>query len=132
MIYMHRLITNAPYGLLVDHINGDCLDNRKANLRLATNAQNNYNKRPLNSFSKYKGVFFIRKEKRWTATIGLNHKKIYLGNFKDEIKAAKAYDTAAKKYYGQFAYLNFPKIKPKGLRFVLHRAYRVLRRVLPR
>ena len=54
---------------------------------------------------------------RWLAQIGVHYKKIYLGAFEDEVEAAKVYDEAAKKYYGEFAYLNFPaKRKQKGLK----------------
>jgi hypothetical protein len=109
-IGMHREILNPPDHLVVDHINHNGLDNRKANLRLATCAQNSYNRRQLrkNKSSKYIGVSWKQWTKKWAVIIGHKRKYIIVGYFKDEIQAAKAYDKAAKKYHGEFATLNFP------------------------
>ncbi len=116
-VAMHRQIMNPPKDKSVDHINRDGRDNRRANLRLATVAQNNMNKFSGKGSSKYKGVYFRRDMKRWRASISVNSKKKQLGSYDNEVDAAKAYDKAAKKYYGQFAYLNFPPPqKPKGLK----------------
>jgi hypothetical protein len=109
-IRMHREIMRPPDHLVIDHINHKGLDNRKANLRNATRAQNNYNRVAIKrkgATSKYKGVAWKKEKKKWRAHIYFNGEGIFLGYFKDEIQAAKAYDKAAKKYYGQFAYLNF-------------------------
>jgi hypothetical protein len=110
-VYMHRLIMNAPKGLVVDHINHNGLDNRKSNLRFATRAENNrYARKTKNKFrSDYKGVYYIKKVRRWRARITFEGKTRYVGQFKDEISAGKAYDRAAKKYFGDFACLNFPE-----------------------
>jgi hypothetical protein len=108
-IRMHRQILHPPDHLFVDHINHNGLDNRKANLRLATCAQNSYNRiyfRKSNS-SKYTGVSWNKQEKKWAVVIGYNKKNKFIGYFKDEIQAAKAYDQAAKEYHGEFASLNF-------------------------
>jgi len=108
-LHMHRYIKNPPKGLIIDHIDGNGLNNTRKNLRICTHSQNNYNKPGRkNKSSKYKGVSKTKYNK-WAAFIGHNYKNIYLGEFTDEIDAAKAYDTAAKKYHKQFAYLNFPE-----------------------
>jgi hypothetical protein len=109
-ILMHREILNAPKGMVVDHKDGNGLNNRKRNLRLCTPTQNLLNRRPtLGSSSKYKGVCRDKSRRRWLARIGFNNKDIHLGRFDNEIEAAKAYDRMAKKLFGEFAYLNFPK-----------------------
>ena len=108
-IKMHRVIMNAPAGVVVDHKYGDGLDNRKVNLRIATIAQNQYNRRKISrkTTSKYKGVHYRKKSKKYYAAIGHKGKKTHLGCFGNEIDAAKAYDEAAKMLFGDFASLNF-------------------------
>ena len=98
-----------PYGMVVDHINHDGMDNRRANLRAATHAQNTYHrkKRSGATKSKYKGIHWRKENKKWVARIMFEGKRIHLGSFHTEIEAAKAYDRAAKKYHGEFASLNF-------------------------
>jgi hypothetical protein len=114
IVRLHRLIMNAPKGLLVDHRNGDSLDNRRENLRLATNAQNQLNSRKRkNATSRFRGVYFHKEHGKWAAYIIEAGKKIFLGYFYVEIDAAKAFDKAAKKYHGEFARLNFPEEAPK-------------------
>jgi len=96
--------------MFVDHINHNGLDNRKANLRPATRAQNGRNRTKFKNRiygSKFKGVTWNRKYKCWQAQIQVNGKSTALGRFTDEITAAKAYDRAAKKYHKDFASLNF-------------------------
>jgi len=107
---MHRQIMNVPPHILIDHVNHNGLDNRKANLRLATRAQNNRNARKVRGkcYSKFKGLTWHKQQKKWHVRIMLNRKSIWLGYFDNEILAAKAYDNAAKKYHGDFAALNFP------------------------
>ncbi len=110
-IYMHRCVIKVPAGMVADHINHNGLDNRKANLRPVTRAQNNRHTKKINTKcrSMYKGIYYDRRDGVWCARITCNGKAIYLGSFKDEIEAAKAYDQAAKKYHGEFAGLNFPQ-----------------------
>ncbi|MBW8041782.1 MAG: Fis family transcriptional regulator [Planctomycetes bacterium] len=105
---MHRMLINVPEGYVIDHINGLSLDNRKANLRPATIAQNAWNSKKRNPRSGYKGVWFAKEKGLWRAAIVCNRKRIHLGYYKNKTDAAKAYDKAAKKYHGEFAVLNFP------------------------
>ena len=107
-IKMHRQILNAPKGLCCDHKNHNGLDNRRSNLRLCTNAQNQYNQRPRNSgSSRYKGVCRQRGRKRWQAEIGFEGRLIHIGCYDYEIDAAIAYDDMAVELFGEFACLNF-------------------------
>jgi len=107
-IKMHRQILNAPDHLVVDHIDHNGLNNRKINLRLCTFAENCRNLRSSrHKTSRYKGVCWNKRNKKWAAAIKCNNKTYHLGYFKDEIEAAKAYDGAAKKYHGRFASCNF-------------------------
>jgi hypothetical protein len=109
-VYMHREIMNFPKGKLVDHRNGDTLHNRRSNLRLATHTQNMQNRRKRkNTASKYVGMWRDKRNGQWVGRITVNKKQIYLGRFDSETAAAKAYDRAAKKYFGEFARLNFPE-----------------------
>jgi len=103
-IKMHRLLMNTPNGMLVDHIDHNGLNNQKSNLRNCTHGQNMQNRRPYGK-SKYKGVIFS--QNRFRAQITLGKRNLYLGRYKSEIEAAKAYDEVAKKHYGEFANLNF-------------------------
>jgi hypothetical protein len=106
---MHRQITSAPPGLVVDHINHNGLDNRKDNLRLCTRAQNALNQRPRKgTSSRYKGVYWHERDKRFYAQISHKGRRYHLGSYKSEIQAAKAYDKKAKELFGEFAHLNFP------------------------
>lgn len=109
-IRMHREIMDCPKGLDVDHVNHNGLDNRKCNLRICTHSQNLFNQLPrrTNTTSKYKGVYWNKKDRRWRASIGIDGKQIYIGNFSTEIKAAEAYGKKAKELFGEFAYLNLP------------------------
>ena len=108
-IHLHRLVINAPADKLVDHINGDKLDNRKANLRLCSHSENMKNyPRPKTNKSGYVGVYWHKKNKRWCASIALNGKNKLVGCFLDKESAAFARDEAAKKHHGEFARLNFP------------------------
>ena len=111
-IHLQRLLLwdKAQDGWIVDHINGNKLDNRRENLRLVTMSQSNMNRglihfeRRQSIFSKYKGVWWDRN--KWRAAITVAGKKIYLGRFFDENEAALAYNKAALLYHGEFACLN--------------------------
>ncbi len=108
-VLMHRLIADAQPGELVDHRDGDGLNNQKVNLRKCTQAENKKNRsvseKPMSS--KYKGVSQIKTgRKKWQASISVNRKQTYLGSFDSEEEAASVYNEAAVKYYGEFAKLN--------------------------
>jgi hypothetical protein len=102
--YMHRFIVESAH---VDHKNFDTLDNRSDNLRPATKNQNTVHAGPKQG-KKYKGVTWVCASCKWKAQIMVNYKQINLGLFNQEEDAARAYDSAAMKLRGEFAYLNFP------------------------
>ncbi len=106
-VMMHRQVIDVPDDMVVDHINHNGLDNRKANLRPATPAQNCWNTRFKKGAGRFRGVVWNKKRKKWRVQISRGNKNIYTRFFDDEIEAAKAYDQAAKKYHGEFAVLNF-------------------------
>lgn len=102
---MHRFIMKEPEDLLIDHIDGNKLNNQKSNLRVVNKSQNAMNsKNQINTASKFKGVSKWRN--KWFAKIQLNKKQYYLGIFEDEIEAAKAYNKTAKELFGEYAKLN--------------------------
>ena len=104
---IHRLLLNAPDDLQVDHINGDGLDNRRGNLRLCTQNQNQHNRgKSGHNTSGYKGVHWDKWHGRWKAQIILDNRKIHLGYFDSPEDGADAYDNAARKYHGEFARVN--------------------------
>jgi hypothetical protein len=113
IVYLHREIMKPPKGLVVDHRNGDTLDNLRSNLRLATFSENMQNRRKRkNTSSRFIGVFIDKRCGRCVAQIIYQGRKITLGRFDNEMEAAKAYDEAAKRYRGEFARLNFPEEAP--------------------
>ena len=109
---MHREIMKTPETLYTDHIDGDGLNNQKANLRFCTLQQNQFNRSPeRNCSSNFKGVSWKKSGQKWLATITVNKRLKHIGVFTSEIEAAKAYDNVAKEAYGEFARLNFPTQK---------------------
>lgn len=108
-VSMHRVIMNCPNGFEVDHIDGNGLNNRRENLRVVTHLQNAANKRSnANTSSKYRGVNWCKKDKRWRAQIMYKYVPYHLGNFESEVDAALAYDTKAREFWKEFGRYNFP------------------------
>lgn len=109
-IFMHRLILNPPLGFQTDHVDGNGLNNRRQNLRVATCRQNQQNgrKRILMSgrptSSRYKGVHWHKRDKRWHVRIRDNSgRRMWLGAFEFEDDARRAYQEAALRIHGKFA-----------------------------
>lgn len=104
---LHRLILSAPARAVIDHVNGDGLDNRRTNLRFCSHAENIRNQRlrcDLGKTSRFKGVW--SKAGRWHAQIEHAGDRVYLGVFDDEERAALQYDRAARVFFGRFARTN--------------------------
>lgn len=106
--FLHREIMRPGDGFEIHHINGDGLDNQRCNLRVVTSQQNKqgYRRKRIGVTSKYRGVHWEKRTRSWRADIGLN--KIYttLGRFDNQKDAARAYNEAAKRLFGEFAHLN--------------------------
>ena len=108
-VTLHRFILDLPkYKPLVDHIDNNGLNNQKSNLRVVTPYQNSLNRKPrTDGTSQYKGVSWHKRDKRWEVYINpKNQKRVYVGGTKCEKTAAKMYNKAAKKYFGEYAWLN--------------------------
>lgn len=106
-MWMHKLIMAPPQGMTVDHINGNRLDNRSANLRVCTLYQNNLNKeKTVRNTTGYKGVDFFKQYGKYRARVKFNKKEYHLGYFDSAIEAAKAYNKKAYELHGEFARLN--------------------------
>ena len=103
-LFMHRLLIEVPDGFLVDHVNGNGLDNRKENLRLVTNQQNTMHRTKLNknNSSGAVGVCYHRLRERWYARITLNGKTINLGSSKDFKEAVAMRKAGEEKYFGKY------------------------------
>lgn len=98
--FMHRQIMNAPRGMVVDHINGNSLDNRKSNLRICThreNSQNTYKHRS----GKLVGCYFHKRSKKWEARIEVNGVRKCLGSYATDLEAHEVYKAALEKIAGR-------------------------------
>lgn len=106
-ISLHAFLFPVPKGFVVDHIDGNGLNNQRANLRQATQAENMRNQRPhRDSRSPYKGIWRIPGAKTWGVQIWNGRKRNYVGSFVDPLEAAKVYDFIAIQVFGQFAKVN--------------------------
>jgi hypothetical protein len=104
-VLMHQMIMQTKDGYTVDHINQDSLDNRCSNLRYATASQQMANRTQINS-SEYRGSYFHKRLRKWQAQIRVNGTCLTLGTFDNALDAARAYNKAAAKHFGEFAVLN--------------------------
>jgi len=108
IIYMHRDVIGATPEFVVDHINGNGLDNRKCNLRMCTVMENSRNQRlGARNTSGFKGVHFHKGGQKWQAYIKHHGKRYHLGMYNTPEEAARAYDEAARLLFGEFALTNF-------------------------
>lgn len=108
---MHRVILNVLPGIVIDHIDGDGLNNTRANLRICDASDNNANtskRAPEKSTSKYKGVWKGSDRQVWTAKLSRHGRIVYRGSFETEIEAAHAYDRAVLQFCPGVGRLNFP------------------------
>lgn len=96
--FLHQIILGKKKGCEIDHINGDKLDNRKKNLRVATRSQNSMNRKGV------KGYSWRKETKKWRVYICINYKTIHLGCFDKKQDAISARIKAEKKYFGEFRY----------------------------
>ena len=105
VVFMHNQLFGCKG---VDHRDRDGLNNTRGNLRKASHGQNMLNKASYRgSTSKYKGVYRVSRGNKWNAQIAIQREQIFLGQFSSEKEAALEYDKAARRYHGEFAYLNF-------------------------
>lgn len=116
-MHMHWMVIGRPKdGLVIDHIDGDGLNNCKSNLRVVTHTQNMYNSRARkNTSSTFKGVHWNKSRRRWTCQIRAGLKTRHVGHFKSEIEAASAYNEIASILHGPYARLNNIKPLPASL-----------------
>ena len=109
IVTMHREIMKPPEGMVIDHINGNGINNRRCNMRTCTQAQNVLNRRACpTAKSRFIGVF--PRGDKWRAAIRYKKRQFHIGTFDDEVEAAKARDRKAIELFGQFARLNFPRL----------------------
>jgi HNH endonuclease/AP2 domain len=99
-IRLHRFITDCPKGKVVDHINGNGLDNRRENLRICTHVENmnNMHKKNCGKYSDFRGVSFHKPSNLWVSNIQVNNKRIHVGYFKTEEEAIEATKKAREIY----------------------------------
>lgn len=110
-VFLHNILMKPPPDMTVDHVNRIGADNRRKNMRLATESQQCANRTPKRgSSSKFRGVSLHSKGKKWQVILQVDGKLKRFGLYHDEVEAARVADREAKKIYGEFAYLNFPEL----------------------
>ena len=110
-----HLLLNVGNEVVVDHVNGNPFDNRRCNLRIASNVQNHWNYRLSDrNTTGYKGIYKDKHADKFHARICEHGRRHYLGAYATAEEAAQAYDEAARKFFGEFATLNFPEKNEQG------------------
>lgn len=116
-IQISRLLLNLSNEDFVDHINGNHLDNRRCNLRIATVSENSRNARiRCDNSSGFKGVSYNRRKSKYRSYINSDGRQFHIGYFDNPEDAARVYDTAARFLFGEFACVNFPQPGEQGCR----------------
>jgi hypothetical protein len=110
-VSMHRLLMDPPEGMIVDHIDGNGLNNRRSNLRICTREENRHNTRPLGKSCPYVGV--RRHGDKWRSRITVKGQSLFLGDFDTPHEAAQARDAAARQHHGPYAWINIPQDEPQ-------------------
>jgi hypothetical protein len=111
-IFLHREIMQPPKGMVVDHIDGNGMNDCRKNMRVCTILENGHNSRPCGHSSRFKGVAYIEALRKWQAGIFIGRRVVPIGCFATELEAAHAYDRRARAEFGIHAYLNFPDEYP--------------------
>jgi len=120
-IFMHHEIMKPPKGMVIDHRNGNRLDNTARNLRACTHGENTHNcPKRMGAVSRFKGVWRVRSSRRWYATFTFKGEVFRLGSFSEEIEAARAYDYRAVECAGESARVNLPEEWPPERRRKVH------------
>jgi len=108
-IQLHRFILGVyDDSIIIDHKDRNGLNCQRDNIRIATRAQNNCNSKKDIGLSKYIGVFWKTKDRKWIARVSFNNKRYHVGSFDNEEEAGKARDKKALELHGEFVNLNFP------------------------
>lgn len=119
-VKMHRFLLQPNDDELVDHRDGDGLNNRRNNLRACTPRQNNLNRPKYRGSSQYKGVSYKQSNRQWVACVKVQNRSIHLGLFSNEVDAALAHDAWLREHDPEFGRFNFPRpgelpaVDPKG------------------
>lgn len=117
-VRMHQLIMPCEPGFMIDHIDGNKLNNTRENLRIVDvyqNSQNSKKKRSAKTTSEYKGVSWHSERKKWRSEIAVDNQRAFIGLYDDEEECARASDSACLFYHGEFAVTNFKDSVPKSL-----------------
>ena len=112
-IWMHREIMEPPAERIIDHIDGNGMNNCRCNMRICTMLENGHNSRPHGATSKFKGVSYFDELRKWHAAVCIRKKVVPIGYFKRQIDAARAYDREARRRFGPYAWLNFREEVPQ-------------------